>query len=74
MRLWKAGVKKRMLFLADRNVLIDQTIGHDFRPFGAAMAKCSHSSKTIERADGNMPELTTAIDRHRIPKYQSPPH
>lgn len=24
-RLWKAGVKKRILFLADRNILVDQT-------------------------------------------------
>jgi type I restriction enzyme R subunit len=37
-RLWKAGRKKRILFLADRNVLVDQTMVNDFRPFGAAMA------------------------------------
>ena len=51
-RLWKAGRRKRILFLADRNVLVDQTIVNDFRPFGAAMAKLSTGSKTIERADG----------------------
>ncbi len=32
-RLWKAGVKKRILFLADRNALIDQTFTNDFAPF-----------------------------------------
>ena len=64
-RLWKAGVKKRILYLADRNVLIDQTMVNDFRPFGAAMAKLSTSSKTIERDDGSTTELTTAIDRQR---------
>ena len=32
-RLWKAGVKKRILFLADRNALIDQTYTNDFAPF-----------------------------------------
>lgn len=37
-RLWKAGRKKRVLFLADRNVLVDQTMVNDFRPFGGAMA------------------------------------
>ena len=47
-RLWKAGSKKRILFLADRNVLIDQTMVNDFRPFGAAMAKLSTKTKTIE--------------------------
>ena len=38
-RLWKAGVKKKILFLADRNVLIDQTISGDFKPFGGKMTK-----------------------------------
>ena len=46
-RLWKAGRKRRTLFLADRNVLIDQTMVNDFRPFGAAMAKLSRKAKTI---------------------------
>jgi len=48
-RLWKAGRKRRILFLADRNVLIDQTMVNDFRPFGAAMAKLSTKAKTINR-------------------------
>jgi len=64
-RLWKAGRKKRILFLADRNVLIDQTMVNDFRPFGAAMAKLSTKSKTIERADGSLEDLPTAIDGKR---------
>lgn len=38
-RLWKAGIKKKILFLADRNVLIDQTISGDFKPFGGKMTK-----------------------------------
>jgi len=38
-RLWKARQKKRILFLADRNILIDQTKNNDFKPFGAAMTK-----------------------------------
>jgi len=40
-RLWKSGTKKRILFLADRNILIDQTKNNDFKPFGAAMTKIS---------------------------------
>ena len=64
-RLWKAKRKKRILFLADRNVLVDQTMVNDFRPFGAAMAKLSTGSKTIERADGAEVELTTALDKKR---------
>jgi type I restriction enzyme R subunit len=36
---------------------------NDFRPFGAAMAKLSTSSKTIEREDGSEAQIPTAVDR-----------
>src|ERR1700730_1514156 len=64
-RIWKAGRKKRILYLADRNVLIDQTMVNDFRPFGAAMAKLSTNAKTIERADGSTEDLSLALDKKR---------
>ncbi|MCY4107927.1 MAG: DEAD/DEAH box helicase family protein [Chloroflexi bacterium] len=64
-RLWKAGRKKRILFLADRNVLVDQTMVNDFRPFGGAMAKLSTRTKTIERHDGTLIEMSLAIDSKR---------
>src|SRR6202046_5162956 len=64
-RLWKAGRKKRILFLADRNVLIDQTMVNDFRPFGGKMAKLSTNAKTIERQDGTTVDLRLALDRKR---------
>lgn len=38
-RLWKSKNKKRILFLADRNILIDQTMTNDFKPFGSVMTK-----------------------------------
>lgn len=38
-RLWKSEKKKRILFLADRNILVDQTKSNDFKPFGPAMTK-----------------------------------
>ncbi|MGF1576771.1 MAG: EcoAI/FtnUII family type I restriction enzme subunit R [Cyanophyceae cyanobacterium] len=38
-RLWKSKTKKRILFLADRNILVDQTMTNDFKPFGSAMTK-----------------------------------
>ena len=63
-RLWKAGQKKRVLYLADRNVLIDQTMVNDFRPFKAAMAKLSTSSRTIESDDATH-TIATALDRKR---------
>ncbi len=52
-RLWKSGAKKRILFLADRNILIDQTMVNDFRPFKGAMAKLSPNAKGIERVDAD---------------------
>ncbi len=47
-RLWKAGVAKRILYLADRNILVDQTIVNDFKPFGDAMTKIRN--RTIDPA------------------------
>lgn len=38
-RLWKNRTAKRILFLADRNILVDQTMTNDFKPFGQVMKK-----------------------------------
>ena len=38
-RLWKAKRVKRTLFLVDRNILADQTLVNDFKPFGSVMTK-----------------------------------
>lgn len=38
-RLWKSGRAKKILFLADRNILVDQTRQNDFRPFDKIMTK-----------------------------------
>jgi type I restriction enzyme R subunit len=47
-RLWKAGTKKRILFLVDRNILADQTKTKDFKPFGPAMTKIT--KRTVDKA------------------------
>ena len=47
-RLWKSGAKKRILFLADRTALIDQTARGDFRHFKDAMTIIRH--KKIDTA------------------------
>src|SRR5690606_12466949 len=41
-RMWKARAKKRILFLADRNLLVDQTMQQDFAPFGEVMHKVTN--------------------------------
>ncbi|OPY75057.1 MAG: Type-1 restriction enzyme R protein [Syntrophorhabdus sp. PtaU1.Bin153] len=47
-RLWKSGTKKRILFLADRNVLIDQTKRGDFKHFKDRMTVIR--KKNIDKA------------------------
>lgn len=47
-RLWKAGTKKRVLFLVDRNILADQTKTNDFKPFGTAMTKITN--RTVDKS------------------------
>jgi len=47
-RLWKNGRKKRILFLADRNILIDQTKRNDFKHFKDKMTVIRN--KKIDKA------------------------
>ena len=67
-RLWQSKAKKRILFLADRNILIDQTMVNDFRPFKGAMAKLSPNAKGVERVDSStgkhfVEELDVAVNK-----------
>jgi type I restriction enzyme R subunit len=67
-RLWKSGAKNRILFLADRNILIDQTMVNDFRPFKGAMAKLSPNAKGVEMVDAQtgkqfIEDLDVAINK-----------
>ena len=64
-RLWKSRAKKRILFLADRNILVDQTMVNDFKPFKGQMAKLSTKSKTIQKDDGREETIPTAISKKR---------
>jgi type I restriction enzyme, R subunit len=73
-RLWKSpwrndkpGGQKRILFLADRNILIDQTMVNDFRPFKGAMAKLSPNAKGVERVNAQgqveVDDVDLAVDK-----------
>ncbi len=64
-RLWKARRKKRILFLADRNVLIDQTIANDFRPFGGAMTKLSRDIDASFEVYLGLYQAITGPDDHQ---------
>ncbi len=72
-RLWKAGQKKRILFLADRNVLVDQAINNDFRPFGGAMTKLKRSiDKSFEIYLGLYQAITGPEEHQKTFKEFSP--
>lgn len=43
-RLKKFGLARRVLFLADRNVLVDQAKGNDFSHFGSSITKITRQS------------------------------
>ncbi|MDE0072393.1 MAG: DEAD/DEAH box helicase family protein [Gammaproteobacteria bacterium] len=64
-RLWKAGRKKRILFLADRNVLVDQTMANDFRPFGGAMTKLSRRIDTSYEVYLGLYQAITGPEEHQ---------
>lgn len=44
-KLWKAGRKQRILYLADRNILVDQPITREFTIFGDAVWKIQGEAK-----------------------------
>lgn len=72
-RLRKARRKKRILFLADRNVLIDQAINNDFRPFGGTMTKLKrHIDHSYEVYLGLYQAVTGPEEHQKTFKYFSP--
>ena len=47
-RLLKAGLKKRVLYLADRNILVDQSIEQDFAPLEKTIHKIDFAKDSIQ--------------------------
>ena len=62
-RLWKSGVKKRVLFLADRTALIDQTARGDFRHFKEAMTVVKN--RTVDTAYNIYLALYQGLSDHK---------
>ncbi len=44
-KLWKSGRKRRILYLADRNILVDQPLAREFSMFGDAVWKIQGEAK-----------------------------
>lgn len=73
-RLWKSKTKKRILFLADRNILVDQAITNDFKPFGTAMTKIKNrnADKSYEIYLSLYQAVTGSEEERNIYKQFSP--
>ena len=73
-RLWKSKTKKRILFLADRNILVDQTMTNDFKPFGSAMTKIQkrQANKSYEVYLSLYQAVTGSEETQNIYKQFSP--
>jgi len=73
-RLWKSKAKKRILFLADRNILVDQTMTNDFKPFGSAMTKIQkrQANKSYEIYLSLYQAVTGTEEERNIYKQFSP--
>jgi type I restriction enzyme, R subunit len=73
-RLWKSKTKKQILFLADRNILVDQTMTNDFKPFGSAMTKIQkrQANKSYEIYLSLYQAVTGSEEERNIYKQFSP--
>ncbi len=73
-RLWKAKKAKRTLFLVDRNILADQTLVNDFKPFGSVMTKIKNRKidPSYEVYLGLYQALTGPAEEDKIFKSVSP--
>lgn len=73
-RLWKSRKAKRILFLADRNILVDQTMVNDFKHFGEKMIKVKRGniSKAHEIYLGLYQSLTSDDEERNAYKEFSP--
>lgn len=73
-RLWKARAAKRILFLVDRNILADQTLVNDFKPFGSVMTKIKNRKidPSYEIHLGLYQALTGPAEEDKIYKNVSP--
>lgn len=73
-RLWKVRKAKRILFLVDRNILADQTLMNDFKPFGSVMTKIKNRKidPSYEVYLGLYQALTGPDEEDKIFKNVSP--
>lgn len=70
-RLHKSGAKKKILYLADRNILIDQTMAQDFKPFKKFMTKITSVGNGKDKIDTSY-EIYMALYHQLVGKENEP--
>ena len=70
-RLHKSGAKKKILYLADRNILIDQTMAQDFKPFKKFMTKITSVGNGKDKIDTSY-EIYMALYHQLVGKEGEP--
>ncbi len=70
-RLHKSGAKKKILYLADRNILIDQTMAQDFKPFKKFMTKITSVGEGEAKIDSAY-EIYMALYHQLVGKEGKP--
>ncbi|MDO4214641.1 MAG: DEAD/DEAH box helicase family protein [Bacteroidales bacterium] len=70
-RLHQSGAKKKILYLADRNILIDQTMSQDFKPFKKFMTKVKSTPSGIDKIDTSY-EIYMALYHQLVGKEGEP--
>ena len=70
-RLHKSGAKKKILYLADRNILIDQTMVQDFKPFKKFMTKITSKGEGVDKIDSSY-EVYMALYHQLVGKEGKP--
>lgn len=70
-RLHKSGAKKKILYLADRNILIDQTMVQDFKPFKKFMTKITSKGDGVDKIDSSY-EVYMALYHQLVGKEGKP--
>lgn len=70
-RLHKSGAKKKILYLADRNILIDQTMAQDFKPFKKFMTKITSNGDGVDKIDTSY-EVYMALYHQLVGKEGEP--
>jgi len=70
-RLHKSGAKRKILYLADRNILIDQTMVQDFKPFKKFMTKITSVGEGEDKIDSSY-EVYMALYHQLVGKEGKP--